>query len=179
MRTVTCSSSVAMHKLYLVLAAASLLGPAAATLKTRHFTFGEEWQRQFISLSKAPIAAKLGPLDDDAEHIPIHITNQCEDAIWPGIATQSGTGPGVGGFELESGGTSDLKVSPDWQGRIWGRTNCTVSGDSASCETGDCFGKMNCEFSVSDHEPDLWLSEGNNIREQHRRRWPSSTSLGA
>jgi hypothetical protein len=40
-------------------------------------------------------------------------------------------------------------VSGDWQGRVWGRTNCTVNDDSCSCETGDCLGKLNCEFSGS------------------------------
>lgn len=145
-RTSTSSSRVAMSKLLLALAATSL--PDAVIAK-HHFTFGEEWQNQFIRLSKGPVVAKLGPPGESDERIPIHISNQCEDTIWPGIATQSGVGPGIGGFELEAGGTSNLYVSPDWQGRIWGRTNCTVNGDSASCETGDCFGEMNCEFSVS------------------------------
>ncbi|KAL6902911.1 Hsp70-like protein [Trichoderma evansii] len=38
-------------------------------------------------------------------------------------------------------------VGPDWQGRVWGRTNCTVNGESCACKTGDCFAKMDCEFS--------------------------------
>lgn len=81
--------------------------------------------------------------------IPMIITNNCGSVIWPGIATQAGTGPGVGGFELAQGKSRRLWVSPDWQGRVWGRTNCTVKGNSCSCKTGDCLGKLDCEFSVS------------------------------
>jgi hypothetical protein len=53
-------------------------------------------------------------------------------------------------------------VSADWAGRIWGRTNCSFNGDGsgpsvedgvdglgAACMTGDCLGKMNCQFAVS------------------------------
>lgn len=81
--------------------------------------------------------------------IPLLVTNRCDSTIWPGIASQAGTGPGTGGFELESGDSKQLWVSPTWQGRVWGRTNCTVNKDSCSCKTGDCFGKLDCEFSVS------------------------------
>ena len=52
-----------------------------------------------------------------------------------------------------AGNSTQLWVAPDWQGRIWGRTNCTVNGDSCSCDTGDCLHKLDCEFSVS-----TWLN---------------------
>ena len=93
--------------------------------------------------------------------IPIVITNSCPDTIWPGIGTQKGIGPGVGGFELAPGETRPLFVSPDWQGRVWGRTNCSfndegtgpsnlngVNGNGAACMTGDCFGRLDCEYTV-------------------------------
>ncbi|KAK3497646.1 thaumatin family-domain-containing protein [Neurospora hispaniola] len=92
--------------------------------------------------------------------IPLVITNSCPDTIWPGIGTQNGIGPEVGGFELTPGETKPLFVSPDWQGRVWGRTNCSfnndgtgpsnlngVNGNGAACMTGDCFGRLNCEFT--------------------------------
>lgn len=82
--------------------------------------------------------------------IPLIITNNCGDTIWPGIATQHGEGAESNGFELPAGKTRNMTVGPTWQGRIWGRTNCTTSGaNTATCKTGDCFGKMECEFSVS------------------------------
>jgi hypothetical protein len=87
--------------------------------------------------------------DDSDRPIPLTITNKCGSTIWPGIATQAGKGPGTGGFALSQGKSKDLWVSSDWQGRVWGRTNCTVNGDSCSCKTGDCFGKLDCEFSGS------------------------------
>ncbi|KAK1910166.1 hypothetical protein P3342_006439 [Pyrenophora teres f. teres] len=34
---------------------------------------------------------------------PLLVTNHCPDNIWPGISTQSGTGPGQNGFQLKPG----------------------------------------------------------------------------
>ncbi len=92
--------------------------------------------------------------------IPIVVTNNCPDTIWPGIGTQHGTGPGTGGFELAPGASNKMFVSWDWQGRLWGRTNCTfdgnkngVNGGGAACMTGDCFGVLDCQVSVCDLPP--------------------------
>lgn len=109
----------------------------------------DNWQAQFLHQKRNSTPAKAGPPDDWDGKIPIVVTNNCEDTLWPGIATQAGTGPGTGGFELATGDSKKLWVSPEWQGRVWGRTNCTVNGDSCACTTGDCFGKLDCEFSVS------------------------------
>ncbi|KAK0628210.1 thaumatin family-domain-containing protein [Bombardia bombarda] len=92
--------------------------------------------------------------------IPLIVTNQCPDMIWPGIGTQNGIGPGTGGFALAGGMSKEMFVSPDWQGRVWGRTNCSfngagtgpsnlngVNGNGAACLTGDCFGRLDCEFT--------------------------------
>ncbi|KAF7548767.1 hypothetical protein G7046_g8559 [Stylonectria norvegica] len=105
------------------------------------------WQAQFMNHKKRDSPAKRGPPQDWEGKVPLVVTNRCDSKIWPGIATQSGTGPGTGGFELAEGQTKRLWVSPNWQGRIWGRTNCTVNGDSCACKTGDCFKKLSCEFS--------------------------------
>lgn len=107
------------------------------------------WQAEHMRRSIPGSVAKRGPPGDSDEKVPLVVTNKCEATIWPGITTQAGTGPGTGGFELGQGKKREFKVSADWQGRVWGRTNCTVDGDSCSCETGDCFGKLNCESSVS------------------------------
>ncbi|ETS77809.1 hypothetical protein PFICI_09871 [Pestalotiopsis fici W106-1] len=79
--------------------------------------------------------------------IPLIVTNNCGDTIWPGIATQAGDGPESSGFELGPGETRDLTVGPTWNGRVWGRTNCTVSNETATCLTGDCFGLLECDYS--------------------------------
>ncbi|KAK4162518.1 Hsp70-like protein [Cladorrhinum sp. PSN259] len=92
--------------------------------------------------------------------IPLVVTNNCGETIWPGIGTQNGIGPGTGGFELTSGESRYMFVSPDWQGRVWGRTNCSfnadgtgpsnlngVNGNGAACLTGDCFARLDCEFT--------------------------------
>ena len=76
--------------------------------------------------------------------VPLLIYNDCPGTIWPAIYTTSGTGPGTGGFELVSGANKSLEIPTDWDGRIWGRTNCTSSGDDdLVCTTGSC-GLMNC-----------------------------------
>ena len=94
--------------------------------------------------------------------IQLTIANGCGESIWPGIVTQSGIGPGSGGFELTPGTSRLMFISADWAGRIWGRTDCSfnsdgsgpstddgVNGYGAACLTGDCFGKLNCQFAVS------------------------------
>ena len=89
--------------------------------------------------------------------LPLSIENRCKEVIYPGIVTQSGTGPSVGGFRLGTGESRELTVSADWQGRVWGRTNCSfnsagtgpsnnggLNGGGRACGTGDCGGIVNC-----------------------------------
>lgn len=83
--------------------------------------------------------------------VPLIVTNNCPDTIWPAIATQHGDGPESQGFALASKETRPMTVGPTWQGRLWGRTNCTTDGDTATCETGDCSHKLECEFAVRSH----------------------------
>ena len=96
------------------------------------------------------------------EDKPLMITNQCPEVIHPGIGTQAGTAPETHGFKLDPGETRNLTVSADWQGRVWGRTNCSfnaegtgpshpggLNGGGASCGTGDCGGLLSCKLSVS------------------------------
>jgi hypothetical protein len=91
---------------------------------------------------------------------PLLITNRCPGDIWPGISTQSGNGPKENGFKLQSGETKNQTVSEDWQGRVWGRTNCTFNSDGSgpaqsggngkACLSGDCYGKLDCQVGVSE-----------------------------
>ena len=109
-----------------------------------------------------PRPAIWGPPTKRDTSIPLIISNLCESTIWPGIGTQAGTGAGTGGFALDPGTSRNLTVSPDWQGRIWGRTNCSfnvggsgpsqlngVNGNGAACATGDCGGVLDCVNTVS------------------------------
>ena len=96
------------------------------------------------------------------ESRPLTITNQCPEMIYPGIATSAGTPPSVQGFALDVGDTMSLTVGADWQGRVWGRTNCSFNSDGSgpsnaggnngggnACTTGDCNGVLNCVVTVS------------------------------
>lgn len=54
-------------------------------------------------------------------------------------------------FELEPGANKTLTVSSDWQGRLWGRTNCTFDSSGRNsgsapraCSSGDCGGTLAC-----------------------------------
>jgi hypothetical protein len=89
--------------------------------------------------------------------IPLTIRNLCTESIFPGINTQSGTGPSETGFELWPGSEETKWVSGDWQGRVWGRTNCSFNsagtgpsghGGGKACGTGDCNGLLNCMVTV-------------------------------
>lgn len=110
----------------------------------------DNWQAEFFPPggTRRTAPANRGPPGEEDGKTALVVTNKCEATIWPGIATQSGTGPGTGGFELKPGETKKLTVGSSWQGRVWGRTNCTVNGESCACKTGDCFSKLDCEFSV-------------------------------
>ena len=92
---------------------------------------------------------------------PLKITNACPDTIYPGIATQGGSTPSQSGFRLNPGDSQTLSVSGDWQGRVWGRTNCSFNpdgtgpannggnnGGGSACFTGDCGGVVNCMVTV-------------------------------
>jgi hypothetical protein len=82
--------------------------------------------------------------------VPLLVTNKCRDTIWPGLFTSNGTGPESLGFELTTESTRNLSVLSDWNGRIWGRTNCTFDDKGlGSCGTGNCGGKLECSITVS------------------------------
>ena len=95
------------------------------------------------------------------ENRPLDVTNLCQDTIYPGIATQAGRPPSTQGFRLGTGETRQLTVGADWQGRVWGRTNCSFNaagtgpsnsggnnGGGSACRTGDCNGVVNCVVTV-------------------------------
>ncbi|KAK5948042.1 hypothetical protein OHC33_010970 [Knufia fluminis] len=85
--------------------------------------------------------------------LPVVVTNNCAETIYPAILTQSGTGPGKSGFRLDSGDSLPQTVSADWKGRVWGRTNCSFSDDGtptsgqggAPCSSGDCGAFVECQ----------------------------------
>jgi beta-mannosidase len=118
-----------------------------------------------LALSSLPIAdglhhmAKRAPrrLERRKEPVtPLLVTNNCPETIYPGISTQSGDGPSKNGFKLDPGESSNQTVSEDWQGRVWGRTNCSFNADGTkpkdggykACRTGDCNGIVNCVVGV-------------------------------
>ncbi|THV77834.1 Osmotin, thaumatin-like protein [Aureobasidium pullulans] len=94
---------------------------------------------------------KLVARQNNAANTPLVVTNNCAETVYPGIATQHGVAPGQTGFELTSGSTVSQSVSEDWQGRIWGRTNCSFNaqgrsnGGGPACTTGDCNGVIPCQ----------------------------------
>ncbi|KAI1420833.1 thaumatin family protein [Xylaria sp. FL1777] len=99
----------------------------------------------YLSPSRA-VKGITRPLTKRDKAIPLIVTNNCPEVLWPGIASQAGDAPETHGFELGPGKSKNLTVGPTWAGRVWGRTNCTVSGDTATCQTGDCLGKLDCVF---------------------------------
>jgi beta-mannosidase len=89
-------------------------------------------------------------------NVPLRITNNCEQDIYPAIQTQAGTGPPTTGFRLTPSSSNPQSVSADWQGRVWGRTNCSFNAQGtapannapgSACSTGDCGGTVICRGS--------------------------------
>ena len=70
------------------------------------------------------------------------ITNNCGSIVWPAAI------PVGGGRQLNPGQTWSLNVPAGTSsGRVWGRTGCSFSGNSGSCQTGDCAGALSCTLS--------------------------------
>jgi hypothetical protein len=107
----------------------------------------------------------------DIEQTTLTVTNKCQEDIYPGVSTQAGQGPKTSGFKLTPGDQKNLTVSGNWQGRIWGRTNCSFNDDGTgasnnggsngggrACSTGDCNGVLDCIVTVrsSDLEKKLY-----------------------
>lgn len=91
--------------------------------------------------------------------LPLIVTSNCAETIYPAILTQSGSGPVQSGFRLDPGGSLAQNVSADWRGRVWGRTNCTFNPDGSlpassqggvACSSGDCGAFVECQGAVSD-----------------------------
>jgi hypothetical protein len=113
-------------------------------------------------LHKSPSAILPGIVSPrTAKNILIKVTNNCAETIWPALASQAGTGPDTGGFQLKPGTSQSLFVGSDWQGRVWGRTNCSFNADGSgpsnlngnngagqACQTGDCNGVLSCVVTV-------------------------------
>ena len=109
----------------------------------------------------------------------LRITNTCPETIYPGIVTQSGSRPSKGGFKLDSGDSQTLAVSADWQGRVWGRTNCTFNRDGTgtankgggrACGSGDCGSIVDCKATVRIFSPASILMR------RHRQLTPSESA---
>ncbi|ORY73429.1 thaumatin [Leucosporidium creatinivorum] len=80
----------------------------------------------------------------------ITVSNGCNYTVWPALFTNPGiTPPDVAmGWEAAAGSIVDLTVAAGWGGRVWGRTECDFSSDSAlpsTCATGGCNGGLECD----------------------------------
>ena len=104
--------------------------------------------------------------------LPLRVTNNCKESIWPAILTQEGTPPASSGFLLQPGETNPQTVGLDWKGRVWARTNCSfpntgsvpASGQGgAPCETGDCGMFLQCQGAVSDSSLTRLLLDGDDL----------------
>lgn len=96
--------------------------------------------------------ARVQPRVAPPARVNLTVRNNCSDTLWPATYTQGGEHLDITGFELSSKASRVLNVATNWDGRIWGRTNCTFDGDGrGSCMTGDCGGLLNCTGIVSLH----------------------------
>ncbi|XP_066323343.1 thaumatin-like protein 1 [Miscanthus floridulus] len=79
--------------------------------------------------------------------ITFTFTNRCDDTVWAGLLSGSGTPPlETTGFALSPGQSRLLYAPQGWSGRFWGWSGCAFdSSDKGSCATGDCgSGEVEC-----------------------------------
>lgn len=124
-----------------LLSLTALLSPATAKLEDVAYSYK-------LSTRQEPIV-----LQPRSSTVPLVVENLCDETLWPAIASQAGTGPNSTGFALSPGTKQSMSVSSNWQGRVWGRSNCSfnaagtgpanVNGGKA-CSTGDCNGVLAC-----------------------------------
>ncbi|KAH0837588.1 hypothetical protein AYO21_05078 [Fonsecaea monophora] len=124
--------------------------------------YGRRTSHTISPLSAALILLSTIPAAAAVTMLPLRVTNNCKEPIWPAILTQSGTGPASSGFLLGSGATKSQTVGLDWKGRVWARTNCsfpTTTGSTSAlpplppssgqggspCQTGDCGMFLECQ----------------------------------
>ncbi|KAL8281243.1 hypothetical protein RQP46_006277 [Phenoliferia psychrophenolica] len=61
------------------------------------------------------------------------IINKCTYTVWPASAASIGTAPTQDtGWEQKAGATVSFTLPEQWNGRLWGRTNCDFSGTDAT-----------------------------------------------
>ncbi|KAK5991040.1 hypothetical protein PT974_09316 [Cladobotryum mycophilum] len=99
---------ISINRLFVLTLVLGLAIPSANA--TGYPVAARNWQSTFLrSIPHKPrTPAKRGPPEELEERVPLVVTNQCDTKIWPGIATQSGTGPGIGGFELATNESRNL-----------------------------------------------------------------------
>ena len=72
------------------------------------------------------------------------IVNKCPFPVWPGIQGRNPSDPrwkvpNGGGWMQNPGQTVTITVPDNFaSGRIWARTGCRGSGNSFTCDTGNC-----------------------------------------
>lgn len=73
------------------------------------------------------------------------INNSIDKGIWIGILENNLLSK-INGFSLSTQSSSVITVPSNWNGVIWGRTDCTWQGiNKVSCKSGNCNDKINCE----------------------------------
>ncbi|GAA5865903.1 hypothetical protein JCM1840_006295 [Sporobolomyces johnsonii] len=95
------------------------------------------------------------------------VTNACSYTIWPALFTSGGTAPTQAtGWAAPAGSSVSFTVNlevENWNGRIWGRTDCSFDGSTlpTTCSTGGCNGGLECATSGGTGVPPATLAEFN------------------
>ncbi|PCH37375.1 thaumatin-like protein [Wolfiporia cocos MD-104 SS10] len=107
------------------------------------------------------------------------VANDCPYTIWPAMFTGPSPKRAVpnypAGWEAQPHTSVGFSVPNDWTaGRIWGRTDCDFSNDSASgqtCLTGWCIGGLLCNPTTGTGVPPAtvaeWTLQGDNNKDYY------------
>lgn len=95
----------------------------------------------------------------------ITVYNRCSFNVWPALFTSAGTAPNhATGWVAKPHTRESFTASEDWNGRVWGRTDCDFSSGSTlpqTCQTGGCNGGLECATSGGTGVPPATLAEFN------------------
>ncbi|GAA5935037.1 hypothetical protein JCM10213_000627 [Rhodosporidiobolus nylandii] len=118
--------------------------------------------RTFFLPSLLGVVATAGLVSADRTFT---VENNCGYTIWPAIFTSGGTAPShPTGWEAKAGSSVSFSVADNWNGRLWGRTDCDFSSGSTlptTCSTGGCNGGLVCATSGGTGVPPATLAEWN------------------
>lgn len=95
---------------------------------------------------------------NNAAGVRYYFVNECDHDVF--VGTQPNPGfpiPPNDGFKLSPGASNKIDTAAKWDGRFWGRYNCSMVNGKLQCESGNCAKGEKCGDTYG--EPPVSLAE--------------------